>query len=155
MHACKRDNFRDAWFIYKKNNDRPHTADNEIGLSWEIEKTGGVFGYGASSTWVSARHFKNFWEGRVETARYRASCILNHQQEIYNLNFDPGDVVQTLYPNGTGRHTLYICCYGTSNGKPDYNLSYHTRNRRDVPLREVASISYEHGDEWMVFYKMK
>lgn len=92
----------------------------------------------------------------METARYKASYILEHQQEIYNLNFGPGDVVQTLYLDGrTGRHTLYICCYGTSNGKPDYNLSYHTRNRRDVPLSEVAAMSLENGDEWIVFYKMK
>ena len=148
--------FRDAWFIYKKNNDRPEPSDNELELSWEIEKMGGILGHGASSPWISAKHFKNFWEGKVETARYKASYILEHQQEIYNLNFGPGDVVQTLYLDGrTGRHTLYICCYGTSNGKPDYNLSYHTRNRRDVPLSEVAAMSLENGDEWIVFYKMK
>ena len=147
--------FRDAWFIYKKNNDRPHPKENEIELSWEIEKIGGIFGYGASSPWISAKHFKNFWEGKVETARYKASYILEHQQEIYNLNFGPGDVVQTLYNNGTGRHTMYICCYGTYNGKPDYNLSYHSNNNKDIPLGEVVSRILENGDEWIVFYKMK
>lgn len=146
--------FQDQWYIYKKNNNRPDPSDAEVHLSWDFGKIGGgILGVGASSPWFSAKQFNNFWKSRVHTETYSATYIKNNQKTIYERPFQRGDVIQRLDKDGVAKHTMFICCIGTYNGNPDYNLSYHTNDRCDVKLGEFVRTCS--NDAQIRFFKMR
>lgn len=145
--------FQDQWYIYKKNNNRPDPSDAEVHLSWEFGKIGSYLGFGGSSPWFSARQFNNFWKNRVHTETYSAAYVRDNQQEIYERPFQRGDVIQTLTKDGEPIHTVFICCIGSYNGKPDYNLSYHSNDTKDKPLGEF--VRKGSSSIYLRFFKMR
>ncbi len=133
--------FQSQWWIYKKNNTylNPQSS-SQFDTSWEVQTMGGVpiFGWGASSPWISAAKFCDFWSGRVTYEDYKGSYITANPSKIFSRPFYRGDVI-SMISSGEAYHTLYISSYGLYNGNSTYYLTYHSENTKSKSLLEIAA----------------
>lgn len=145
--------FRDEWMVNKKNNTYqiPKNA-TELDNSWELKTIGGIFGYGASSPWISADKFKEFWTPKVKTETFSGQYIYDHPTEIINKEYVRGDVVQILN-GGEAYHAMYITDYTYHNNKLSYALTYHSSDTRNKNLLTILEDEYYRGKNFR-FYKM-
>ncbi|MBS7259488.1 MAG: RICIN domain-containing protein [Eubacteriales bacterium] len=134
--------FQSQWWIFKKNNTylKPQ-SDSQFDNSWDVQTMGGVpiFGWGASSPWISAEKFCDFWSSRVTYEDYKGSYITNNPSIISDRPFYKGDVI-SIIRSGEAFHTMYISGYGTYNGAMTYILTYHTNNTQQKSLLEIAAL---------------
>lgn len=140
--------FEDSWYVYKKNNNYISPERNNISQlneSWSLA---------SPSPWISAPQFNTFWSGKVRTETYLGSYITQNPTRIYNLNFYRGDAVQLLNKDFWGRpsdayHTMVITGYGKYNNQNSYTLTYHTVDRLDKSLLQIAE---ENPDDYFRFF---
>ena len=85
---------------------------------------GGILGIGASSPWISAKQFNNFWSSRVTTETYSGQYILQNPQTIFSRPFYKGDIIQALNSSGEAWHSLFITDYSSE----DFIVTYHSNN---------------------------
>lgn len=133
--------FQAQWWIYKKNNTylNPQSS-SQFDNSWEVQTMGGVpiFGWGASSPWISAAKFCDFWSARVSYEDYKGSYITANPATVYGRPFYRGDVI-SMISSGEAYHTLYISSYGSYNGNSTFYLTYHSTNTKSKSLLEIAA----------------
>ena len=131
--------FQDEWWIYKKNNNNPYPQNStQFDSSWDVETIGGILGFGASSPWISAPKFYDFWSNKVTYVDYTAEEILANPAEIFSEECFKGDIISSVNSNGYATHTFFISGYGVYNGSRTYMLTYHAENTQSKSLLEIA-----------------
>lgn len=146
--------YQDSWWIYKKMNGANLTpTSDEIDANWDLQAIGGILGAGASSPWISAKQFKNFWSNIVSYEDFKGSDILANPSLVYGKDYAPGDVVQILGTNifgapGDADHTMFIT--GKSNNT--YYLTYHSNNNLDKSLTDIIT---NNQDKYFRFYRIR
>lgn len=105
--------FQGKWWIYKNNNKYPKPANGtQFDDSWSVDTMGGILGFGASSPWVSAKQFNNFWSGIVSrTDTFTVSYAKSHKPNLYALSYYVGDIIMILDSKSNGYHTMCITGY--------------------------------------------
>lgn len=143
--------YQGQWWIYKLNNNYPNPqSSTQFDNSWDVQTMGGFLGIGASSPWVSASKFCDFWSARVTYEDYTASYILAHPGTVYSRPFYIGDVV-SIISSGSATHTMYITSYGSYNGAQSFMMTYHSANTLNKSLLQIAE-SYPNAT--FRFYKI-
>ncbi|MGN0550604.1 MAG: amidase domain-containing protein [Acutalibacteraceae bacterium] len=146
--------FQEEWMVYKKNNRYPApTTGEQIDYSWELQTVGGFLGVGASSPWISAPRFMDFWSDRRGYNDYTGQYILDHYSDIMATEYTKGDVVQILN-NDKAFHTMYITSYNSYNNKTFFSLTYHSSNQKDVNLLKLITEKPEYKKMTFRFYRM-
>lgn len=144
---------RDEWYVDRKNDKYPSpSGDTQIDHSWTLRTMGGFLGFGASSPWISAPRFQDFWTPRVTDSSFTCSSVKSDPTQVYNANYGIGDVVQLL-SGGKAWHTLYIVGYMTDSqtNRLTYQMASNTSDYADKSLVEIAR---NYPNDTFRFYKM-
>lgn len=150
--------FRDEWMINKKSGNYPRPVSAaQLDDSWELKTIGGIFGYGASSPWISAEKFREFWKHKVQIEFFSGEFIRDHSDKIIQKDFVRGDVIQVI-DNNEAFHTMYITGYSRYNGQLSYTVTYHSSDNKNRNLLELLKNGSAHGKKFVefqyCFYKM-
>lgn len=146
--------FQDEWWIYKENiyHSVPQNV-TELNDSWDFDDSyyGNLLHGNKSSPWFSAPKFGDFWESKVETQIYSGKEIKENPNKIYELDFEPGDVIQKVSKfSGAATHTMFI----TKKENGTYFLTYHNTNTINRSLADILeddeNVEYKYR-----FFKMK
>lgn len=143
------------WRINKKNNTYLSPFYNvsqtegisRLNYTWELSDP---------SPWISAIQFENYWTGKVTSAQYSLSNIINNN--ISSSASKVGDVMQILektnyiFPESLFHndyeacHTMYVTQNSNNNKLGGYKLTYHSSNAKDKSLTEVCNYYYDEND---------
>ena len=149
--------FQNEWYVYKKNGNNPKPKNvSELDASWALGLYGGFLGHGAASPWISAKQFENFWKRRVDSITYTAKEIVEDPERVFRGKYGVGDAIQIINKRtGSATHTYFICCYGSYNGKPDFKVSYHSRDAVDASFTQLCSAYVGNNNYEFRFFKMR
>lgn len=143
--------FQDQWWIFKNNNSYLHPeSSSQFNNSWDVDTIGGFLGIGASSPWISASKFCDFWSARVSYSDYTGEYIASNPGVVYSQPYYRGDVI-SMMTSGEAYHTVYISGYGTYDGHNTFMLTYHSTNTDYKSLLEIAE---NNPDVVFRFYKI-
>lgn len=139
------------WKVYRKNNNYSAPSDTtQLDNSWELCAPN-------TSPWISASEFGNFWKENAGYYAAKGSYIIEHPDEIWNLNIGTGDVIQKagstiLGGLGKSKHTMYITSYGSYNNNNSYVVTYHSTNTSAVNLLQLCAAD---PNSYYVFFQMR
>lgn len=143
--------FQDQWWIFKNNNSYLHPeSSSQFDNSWDVATIGGFLGIGASSPWISASKFCDFWSARVSYDDFTGAYITANPSIVYSKPYYRGDVI-SMMSSGDAYHTMYISGYGTYDGYNTFMLTYHSNNTQYKSLLEIAEAN---PDVVFRFYKI-
>lgn len=148
----------DNWYMKRKNTNYHEIANvNQLNESWITADP---------SPWISAKEFKDKYCNTTRNAQYcQGSYILDNYEQIYQLPYYKGDVVQiannTLGLNilGSGEHSMFITNYGTDIydgiSHRTFCVTYQSQNKLDASLINLAKKYKNDYFIFLRFYKLK
>lgn len=121
---------------------------NQLDASWRLADP---------SPWISAKQFNLFWSKKYQTETVTGKFITEHPDIIFNAPAYKGDIIQIAGKNfwggvGAAKHTMIITNYGFDNGPNTFELSYHSSNKKNKSLLEIAK---ENPDDYFIVYSIK
>lgn len=141
--------YQDNWYIQKDDNKNPSPLNvNQLDASWRLADP---------SPWISAKQFNLFWSKKYQTETVTGKFITEHPDIIFNAPTYKGDIIQIAGKNfwggvGAAKHTMIITNYGFDNGPNTFELSYHSSNKKNKSLLEIAK---ENPDDYFIVYSIK
>ena len=140
--------YQNNWKVYRKNGSYSiPTTTEQLNNSWELCQP-------ATSPWVSAKEFANFWKSKRVTYK-KGSEIINNPEEVWNIGIGIGDVIQIAGSNiigglGSSWHTMYVSDIDYDNST--YILSYHSNETKNKKLSDIVRIKKDEADYSKYYY---